>query len=86
MESRQEDSTLLQEAEILQDAENRLRRLSPERLRVVSDFLAYLEEREENEATAELLNIPGFETAFREAKQQVEAEEVVPLSRIRRHV
>ncbi len=80
MEARQDDSPLLQ------DAENRLRRLSPERLRVVSDFLAYLEEREENEATAELLNLPGFETAFREAIQQAEAGEVVPFNRVRRYV
>jgi hypothetical protein len=86
MESRQEDTAFLQEAELLQDAESRLRRLSPERLRVVSDFLAYLEEREENEATAELLNIPGFESAFREATQEAEAGEVVPFSQVRRHV
>ena len=39
MESKQDDIT------ILQQAEKRLRRLSPERLRVVSDFLAALEEK-----------------------------------------
>lgn len=80
MESRQEDITLLQ------DAEDRLRRLSPERLRVVSDFLAYLEEREETEATAELLNIPGFESAFGEARQQAETGDTVPFNRVRRDV
>ena len=51
--------------------------LSPERLRVANDFLAYLQEREENEATAELLSIPGFEAAFRRAVEQVERGEVV---------
>lgn len=81
IESQQEDNSLL-----LQDAENRLRRLSSERLRVVSDFLAYLEEREESEATAELLNIPGFEPAFREALKQAENGEVIPFSRVRRDV
>jgi hypothetical protein len=86
MESQQSDSTFLQDAELLQDAEGRLRRLSPERLRVVSDFLTYLEEREENEATAELLNIPGFETAFREAIEEAETGEVVPFSQVRRYV
>lgn len=86
MQSWQDDRTFLQDGEILQDAENRLRRLSPERLRVVSDFLAYLEEREENEATAELLNISGFETVLHDAVQQAEAGEVVPFKRIRRHV
>jgi hypothetical protein len=43
---------------ILQESENRLRQLSPERLRVAADFLAYLQEREENQVTEELLNIP----------------------------
>ncbi|MDZ8070845.1 MAG: hypothetical protein RMY64_35405 [Nostoc sp. DedQUE08] len=80
MESKQDDVTILQEAE------KRLRRLSPERLRVVSDFLADLEEREENEATAELLNVPGFEQALREAMQEAEAGEVVSFDSIRRHV
>ena len=80
MESKQDDIT------ILQQAEKRLRRLSPERLRVVSDFLAALEEKEEHEATAELLNVPGFEQALREAMQEAEAGEVVSFDSIRRHV
>ena len=64
---------------LLTEAERRLRSLSFERLRVANDFLAYLQEREENEATAELLNIPGFEAAFRRAVEQVERGEVVRL-------
>ena len=43
---------------LLQETERRLRRLSSDRLRVASDFLAYLEDRESSEATAELLAIP----------------------------
>ncbi len=80
MESTQENIIILEEAE------KRLRRLSPEKLRVVSDFIAYLEEREKNEATAELLNIPGFEQALDEAVQEAEAGEVVSFDSIRRHV
>ena len=45
--------------------------LSPERLRVAADFLAYLAERESDEATRELLEIPGFVEAFEKAKQSV---------------
>ena len=52
---------------LLEEAQHRLRRLSLQRLRVANDFLAYLEEREESQATAELLSIPGFEDAFRRA-------------------
>jgi len=62
---------------LLQETERRLRRLSAERLRVASDFLAYLEERESSEATQELLEIPGFEKAFRRAEQQVKEGQVV---------
>lgn len=71
---------------MLEEIERRLRRLSPERLRVVSDFLAYLEERETSEATQELLQIPGFEEALREATKQVEQGQVVRFSDIRREV
>ena len=45
---------------VLTEAEHRLRSLSPERLRVANGFLAYLQEREENQATTELLSILGF--------------------------
>ncbi|MCU0548394.1 MAG: hypothetical protein MUC48_03515 [Leptolyngbya sp. Prado105] len=62
---------------LLHQAEKRLKQLSPERLRVASDFLAYLQEREENEATEELLTIPGIEAEFLEALQEADAGEVV---------
>ena len=71
---------------ILIEAERRLRNLSPERLRAVNDFLAYLQEREENEATAELLNIPGFEAAFRHAIKQADSGDLVHFEDIRRDV
>ena len=70
----------------LTEAERRLRSLSPERLWVANDFLTCLQEREENEATAELLNIPGFEAAFQRAVEQVEKGEVVRFEDIRRDV
>ena len=72
------------DAALLRTVESRLRRLSPDRLRVADDFLAYLEEREENEATQELLSIEGFDQAFRRAVQQVEAGDVVRFEDIRR--
>jgi hypothetical protein len=80
MESKQDNIILLEEAQ------KGLRRLSPDKLRVVSDFLAYLEEREENEATVELLNIPGLEQALHEAVQEAEDGEVVSFDSICRHV
>ena len=70
----------------LTEAECRLRSLSAERLRVANDFLAYLQEREENEATAELLSVPGFEAAFRRGIEQADKGEVVRFEDIRRDV
>ena len=72
--------------EVLAEAEHRLRTLSPERLRVANDFLAYLQDREESYATAELLSIPGFEVAFRRAAEQADAGDTVRFTDIRRDV
>ena len=77
MESVQQNTALLQEAE------RRLRRLSADRLRVAEDFIAYLEEREESEATEELLSLSGFEAALRHAVQQADAGQVVPFKDVR---
>ena len=70
--------------QLLEETESRLRRLSPARLRVAYDFLIYLEEREENEATRELLSLPGLKDAFRHAVQQADAGQVVSFESIRR--
>ncbi|MCL1469101.1 hypothetical protein LAY57_00270 [Argonema antarcticum A004/B2] len=58
-------------------------RLSPERLRVAADFLAYLAESESNEATQELLEIPGFVEAFERGKQDVAAGRVTDWRKVR---
>lgn len=71
---------------LLAEAERRLRSLSPERLRVASDFLAYLQECEENEATTEMLSVPGFETAFQRAVEQAGSGDVVRFKDIRRDI
>jgi len=73
-------------SEMLTKVEYRLHSLSLERLRVADDFLAYLQEREENEATAELLGIPGFEATFQHASKQAYRGDVVRFEDIRRDV
>lgn len=80
------ESRLIDTDGLLNEAERRLRSLSPERLRVANDFLTYLQEREESQATAELLSIPGFEEAFRRAVEQADKGEVVRFEDIRRDV
>lgn len=49
----------------------RVEKLSPDRLRVADDFLAYLEERDSSEATSELLKIPGFLEEFEQARKDI---------------
>jgi hypothetical protein len=73
-------------SELLPEVEKRLKRLSLDRLKVANDFLAYLEERENSLATQELLEISGFEEAFRQAKEEVEKKETVSLNSIKRNV
>lgn len=56
--------------ELRRQAGQRIKSLSPQRLQVAADFLAYLEERESNLATEELLRIPGFADEFQKAKKE----------------
>ncbi len=70
--------------ELLQQAKRRLSSLTPERLRVAEDFLAYLEARESNEATAELLAIPGFLDELKKAEEEVEAGLLTSVEDLRR--
>ncbi|HEY3242490.1 MAG TPA: hypothetical protein VGM03_03985 [Phycisphaerae bacterium] len=67
-------------------AKRQIEQLSPERLEVAIDFLGYLEERESNEATEELLRIPGLVDAFAEAKKDIAAGRGVNWRRVRRDV
>jgi hypothetical protein len=86
MEAVAENLYTAQKIETVQKIEAILERLSPERLRVAADFLAYLDERESNDATEELLSIPNFKEDFQEALQDFENGDVVSFKSIRRHV
>ncbi|MEG4800666.1 hypothetical protein QUB63_14570 [Microcoleus sp. ARI1-B5] len=70
--------------ELRQNLKQSIDRLSPERLSVAADFLAYLEEREINEATIELLKIPGFLEAFNKARTDVAAGKVTSVEQLKR--
>jgi len=72
--------------ELRRQVARRIRRLSPERLKVADDFLAFLQDREINAATAELLSIPGFNASFRRGMKQAAAGKVVPFAKVRRDV
>lgn len=51
--------------------------LSQERLAVVLDFLSYLVERDNSDATEELLAIPGFAAELDRAEQEADTEKLV---------
>ncbi len=70
--------------ELLDQAKHRLEMLSLQRLQVADDFLAYLAERESDQATAELLAIPGFLDTLRQAEEAIEAGKLTPVEELRR--
>jgi hypothetical protein len=69
--------------DVLHRAKRRLDSLTPERLRVADDFLAYLEERESAEATEELLGLPGFRESLRVAEEEIARGELTSIEQLR---
>lgn len=68
------------------ELKRRIDRLSVERLPVADDFLAYLEQRESEEATAELLRIPGLLQDLEEAEREFAEGKGVNWREVRRDV
>ncbi|MGL5032304.1 MAG: hypothetical protein ACRC6M_00710 [Microcystaceae cyanobacterium] len=62
---------------LLNQAQVYLDQLSEDKLKVAVDFLGYLQQKEEWEATEELLNIPGFEQELLEAEEELKRGDVV---------
>ncbi len=58
--------------------------LSPEKLVVAADFLSYLAERESQEATEELLKIPGFKESFEKGKEDVLEDRLISVDKLKR--
>ena len=67
--------------DLLDRAKRRLDSLSRERLRAAEDFLAYLEERETDEATDEILRLPGLVAALERAEREVAEGPLTPVER-----
>jgi hypothetical protein len=55
-----ESNILISVTELQQQLNDVLQQLSPERLRVLADFAAYLADAENEAATQELLAVPGL--------------------------
>ncbi len=58
-------------AELRQLAQQTLKNLPPEQLKVAAEFLRYLDERASIEATEELLKIPGLLEDLAEAERDI---------------
>ena len=72
--------------ELRKRIQKRARSLSLDRLKAADEFLAYLEDREDNAATREMLAIPGFRAMMRRAERQMAAGKTVRLAKVRRDV
>ncbi|MFW6108362.1 MAG: hypothetical protein ACOC8D_00975 [bacterium] len=57
--------------ELLRRAQQRLEHLSQRRLQTADDILAYLEDLDSDEATEELLRMPGLLDRIEEAERDV---------------
>ena len=65
--------------EIRQQINQKLDHLSVENLQLVAEFLAYLSEKESEEATQELLDIPGFIEAFERGEKDIAENRVASI-------
>ena len=70
--------------DLLRRVKRRLGGLSTPRLRVADEFVAFLEEREDDDATEELLRIPGFAEEFEEAQRDIAAGRLTPVEKLKR--
>ena len=60
--------------------------LSGAQLRVASEFLAFVKDRQTDAATLELLTIPGFEKSFARGMQDIKAGRTKPWRKVRTDV
>ncbi|MDZ8068138.1 MAG: hypothetical protein RMY64_21330 [Nostoc sp. DedQUE08] len=72
--------------EVRQQINQYLDVLSSERLQLVADFLAYLADKESEDATQELLDIPGFIESFERGKKDIAEGQVKNWRTIRNSV
>jgi len=58
--------------------------LTPERLNIAVHFLAYLAEKESEDATKELTDIPGFIENFERGKNDIAQGRITPYKQLKR--
>ncbi|MDM8550904.1 hypothetical protein QUF72_12525 [Desulfobacterales bacterium HSG2] len=76
--------TSVNSVDVRQTIDQYLSQLSLERLNIVAEFLAYPTDKESNDATQELLDIPGFIESFERGKKDITEGRVTPLEQLKR--
>jgi hypothetical protein len=71
-------------AELRQLAKDTVDDLPPEQLKVAAEFLRYLDERASDEATEELLKIPGLLEDLEQAERDIAEGRTTPVEKLRR--
>jgi hypothetical protein len=72
--------------ELKQEAKALIDGMSGAQLRVASEFLAFVKEREADAATLELLTIPGFAASFDRGLRDIKAGRTKPWRKVRSDV
>lgn len=70
--------------QLRQSAQQTLKGLPAAQLKVASEFLRYLDERASQEATEELLRIPGILESLERAEQDVAEGRTTPVEKLKR--
>ena len=70
--------------ELRQQVQLYIDQLSTDKLLLVADFLVDLLEKDDNEATEELLKIEGFKEAFAQAQKNVKENKVISVEQLKR--
>jgi hypothetical protein len=70
--------------QLKQTAKRQIDALSEERLRSAADFLRYLNDLESQEATDEILNIPGALESIKKGIADIEAGRTTPVAKLKR--
>jgi hypothetical protein len=73
-------------SELRQLAKQTVDALPPEQLKVAAEFLRYLDERASDEATEELLRIPGLLEDLEEAERDIAEGRTVTWREVRKDV
>ena len=72
--------------ELRQEAKAIIDVMSSAQLRVVSEFLAFVKERQVDAATLELLTIPGFAASYLRGMRDIKAGRTKPWRKVRSNV